>query len=410
MLPSLLGDLAAFLHLVTHRPQSKLLWFSTLVSYVYNIVADRIGDDIILIYLRDSVAPSTGLPVMLLWRVYRFWSLRTMLFLLLLLPVMEFAWYFGRENPARRGFLYRCMGFCVVKACRGAMSGGLTILAAAALGRHGYLDGMSALRVRILGMFFTVLLDDLVMWPTMTWIMRSRNDYSSFAVAQLVDEVVEYLPTLAREAIPPEEVCTICYQTLEDIHHGRVVNDDGTPTSEPVPVKSRRVTKLNCGHFFCKPCIREWIRRGHGSCPVCRGWFVDIVPSPKQMTSGRINDQRPAHDVPRRGPGPVRTTIEASQGTRATNDAAVDEPTVVRSVEVTQQPAQPAVTHSDPLDEAIRLEKLKLLDFLRKANRRMEQLQDQLKIVEEMSSVVSEFQRGGEGEATGAGAGRGSGS
>ncbi|KAJ7507749.1 hypothetical protein B0H11DRAFT_1968434 [Mycena galericulata] len=38
------------------------------------------------------------------------------------------------------------------------------------------------------------------------------------------------------------------------------------------------VTKLYCGHIFCRKDLLEWIRSRHGNCPTCRAQFLDIHP------------------------------------------------------------------------------------------------------------------------------------
>ncbi|KAJ7498971.1 hypothetical protein FB451DRAFT_18445 [Mycena latifolia] len=76
------------------------------------------------------------------------------------------------------------------------------------------------------------------------------------------------LPSLARDALDSNDCCPICLTSFEALltESASAHNDEGG------------VTKLNCGHVFCRKDLLEWIRNLHGSCPTCRDLFLDIHP------------------------------------------------------------------------------------------------------------------------------------
>jgi len=56
------------------------------------------------------------------------------------------------------------------------------------------------------------------------------------------------------------------------------------------------ITKLiGCGHTFCRRDLAQWILSGHGSCPICRHVFLDIVEPPEPETSD--DDYTPSSDL-----------------------------------------------------------------------------------------------------------------
>jgi len=67
-----------------------------------------------------------------------------------------------------------------------------------------------------------------------------------------VEKGVESLDAVSRvlEEHPPNELCPICQDKMEDI-------DQGTP-----------VRKTLCNHVFCEPCIKTWLDK-NVKCPVC---------------------------------------------------------------------------------------------------------------------------------------------
>ncbi|KAJ7179946.1 hypothetical protein C8R43DRAFT_1117287 [Mycena crocata] len=80
---------------------------------------------------------------------------------------------------------------------------------------------------------------------------------------------VDSLPYLSKNELGNDDSCPICLSSfdslLADSVRGGNADDCG-------------VTKLGCGHIFCRKDLLEWIRNLHGSCPTCRYEFLDIHP------------------------------------------------------------------------------------------------------------------------------------
>ncbi len=51
---------------------------------------------------------------------------------------------------------------------------------------------------------------------------------------------------------------------------------------------TRNKRELRCGHRFHKRCLRDWLRRGGLSCPMCRAPCPDQAPLASRTLLGRI--------------------------------------------------------------------------------------------------------------------------
>ncbi|KAJ7700037.1 hypothetical protein B0H17DRAFT_1005912 [Mycena rosella] len=90
------------------------------------------------------------------------------------------------------------------------------------------------------------------------------------SVKDRIAAFLESLPTLSKDVLDPNDCCPICLSSFEAL-----LTDEATSAA---PNDECGVTKLNCGHIFCRKDLLEWIRNLHGSCPTCRDLFLDIHP------------------------------------------------------------------------------------------------------------------------------------
>ncbi|KAJ7283700.1 hypothetical protein C8J57DRAFT_742541 [Mycena rebaudengoi] len=71
---------------------------------------------------------------------------------------------------------------------------------------------------------------------------------------------IDSLPVLSKDTgLDTDDSCPICLTSFEAL-------------------LTEGVTKLRCGHIFCRKDLLEWIRSLHGNCPTCRFDFLDIRP------------------------------------------------------------------------------------------------------------------------------------
>ncbi|KAJ7095337.1 hypothetical protein B0H15DRAFT_829065 [Mycena belliarum] len=89
-------------------------------------------------------------------------------------------------------------------------------------------------------------------------------------VVHRISPFISSLPSLSKDELDSSDCCPICLTPFEAL------------LSDEPPSASRSeeygVTKLSCGHVFCRKDLLEWIRTLHGSCPTCRDLFLDIHP------------------------------------------------------------------------------------------------------------------------------------
>ncbi|KAJ7228706.1 hypothetical protein GGX14DRAFT_414472, partial [Mycena pura] len=77
------------------------------------------------------------------------------------------------------------------------------------------------------------------------------------------DRIVAFwntLPALSKHDLDPDDSCPICFTSFDAL------------------LGNCGITKLRCGHTFCRKDLAEWIRNLHGNCPTCRYDFLDIHP------------------------------------------------------------------------------------------------------------------------------------
>ncbi|EPT00189.1 hypothetical protein FOMPIDRAFT_1023943, partial [Fomitopsis schrenkii] len=163
------------------------------------------------------------------------------------------------------------------KLCRLILSGSLAfafILIAGDLDLAHRLPQLSKTKYAAGVLFITILLDNIVVWPVVTLIMRRHPDDAKAVFVNAVDNVMADLPAVGQEDIEPDDLCAICRGSLKDVSAGIEAS-----TGEPISVAERGVTKLpGCGHVYCRACLSEWVRRGNGTCPLCNRWFIDALP------------------------------------------------------------------------------------------------------------------------------------
>ncbi|KAI0772058.1 hypothetical protein BD413DRAFT_548014 [Trametes elegans] len=90
-----------------------------------------------------------------------------------------------------------------------------------------------------------------------------------------IQRAISRLPVLSKAEVPQNDPCPICLNPFDTLL-------DGKPVEAAPDLESHLtgVTKLvACGHIFCRPCLVEWIRGRHGSCPSCRNVFSGIQPA-----------------------------------------------------------------------------------------------------------------------------------
>ena len=52
----------------------------------------------------------------------------------------------------------------------------------------------------------------------------------------------------------------------------------------------RRMARLDCGHYYCKSCIKKWAKQ-QNTCPQCRARFTHIGQRRVQQTSQRVEEE-----------------------------------------------------------------------------------------------------------------------
>ena len=67
-----------------------------------------------------------------------------------------------------------------------------------------------------------------------------------------------------------DKVCSICFENM------------GT-TELKRPCKLYNDSNISCDHSFCYGCIRNWVKTGEKSCPLCRMQFVNVASSHNKL-------------------------------------------------------------------------------------------------------------------------------
>ncbi|KAJ7744489.1 hypothetical protein DFH07DRAFT_834492 [Mycena maculata] len=98
--------------------------------------------------------------------------------------------------------------------------------------------------------------------------MENNHDPNS-SVEDCIATFIHSLPFLSKDVLDAEDSCPICLTSFEAL-----LETDAVEGNEECGV-----TKLDCGHIFCRKDLLEWIRNLHGSCPTCRSEFLDIHPT-----------------------------------------------------------------------------------------------------------------------------------
>ncbi|KAG5646601.1 hypothetical protein DXG03_002905 [Asterophora parasitica] len=80
-------------------------------------------------------------------------------------------------------------------------------------------------------------------------------------VRNSMNEFIDALPVVNQGELDDEDSCPICLTSFSSIFM------DPTGTG---------ITKLACNHIFCRKDLTQWITSGHGNCPACRDFFLDI--------------------------------------------------------------------------------------------------------------------------------------
>ncbi|RXW25282.1 hypothetical protein EST38_g565 [Candolleomyces aberdarensis] len=99
-----------------------------------------------------------------------------------------------------------------------------------------------------------------------------------------LEDIVRGLPTVTKDEVEPEDVCGICLLPFEALLHEEEAEskrrEEGSKREDEEEDKELQLglTKVECGHVFCRKDLTEWIKGFHGSCPACRHVFIDISP------------------------------------------------------------------------------------------------------------------------------------
>ncbi|KAJ6614289.1 hypothetical protein B0H10DRAFT_164164 [Mycena sp. CBHHK59/15] len=123
-----------------------------------------------------------------------------------------------------------------------------------------------------------------VLWLCCSAVDSPAMDLNGLLTAEdRIARLVDSLPVLSKDTgLDLDDSCPICLTSFDALLAEEHNNDRG-------------VTKLSCGHIFCRKDLLEWIRNlvglpvnearhilnlsfQHGSCPTCRYEFLDIRP------------------------------------------------------------------------------------------------------------------------------------
>ncbi|KAI0824739.1 hypothetical protein BC628DRAFT_1495936 [Trametes gibbosa] len=108
------------------------------------------------------------------------------------------------------------------------------------------------------------------------------------SIPERIELAISRLSILQAAEVSLEDACPICLSSFGSVPDGNAAEDSdaATPDADEVAV----VTRLEgCGHVFCRPCMIEWIRSLHGSCPSCRKLFSSLEP-PTDQTDNESSD------------------------------------------------------------------------------------------------------------------------
>ncbi|KAF8913855.1 hypothetical protein CPB84DRAFT_1757734 [Gymnopilus junonius] len=84
-----------------------------------------------------------------------------------------------------------------------------------------------------------------------------------------INLVLSSLPTLHKNDVDLEEQCPICLMPFASIFA-----EQDEQAQQILPLSG--LTRLGCGHVFCRRDLTEWVRSLHGNCPTCRYTFLNI--------------------------------------------------------------------------------------------------------------------------------------
>nr|GAT59398.1 predicted protein [Mycena chlorophos] len=89
------------------------------------------------------------------------------------------------------------------------------------------------------------------------------------------------------------------WQSLPCLDPSSLNNDDsGCPIClVDWPLVECGITKLQCGHIFCRNDLSAWIRNLRGSCPTCRAVFLDIRPPSSDDESSDGGEYVPPDEI-----------------------------------------------------------------------------------------------------------------
>ncbi|KAJ2931582.1 hypothetical protein H1R20_g5435, partial [Candolleomyces eurysporus] len=107
---------------------------------------------------------------------------------------------------------------------------------------------------------------------------RQRTEKRAF-----LEDIIRGLPTVTKDEVEPEDVCGICliaFESLlqEEADELKRIEEGSKREEEEDRELQLGLTKVECGHIFCRKDLTEWIKGFHGSCPACRHVFIDISP------------------------------------------------------------------------------------------------------------------------------------
>ncbi|PPQ80466.1 hypothetical protein CVT26_003908 [Gymnopilus dilepis] len=89
-----------------------------------------------------------------------------------------------------------------------------------------------------------------------------------------INLVLAALPVLHKPDVDLDEQCPICLVPFAAIFAEQEEAPDPQQGQDLPPLGG--LTKLGCGHVFCRRDLTEWVRSLHGNCPTCRHTFLNI--------------------------------------------------------------------------------------------------------------------------------------